>query len=323
MSLLLFLVDAFYSPGAGCYSNLPPAEPIHGTQVQQVMDAVAIDDDSNVLGMAVIGSSNGDSSDNGMWQYYRANYSDASIVLQNGVTTYQPEHLPWVNFPRSLSVPSALLLRPQDRVRFVPSPSYFWSNGSKPHIFVKAWDLSLWQPEKENGHPIEQSFHSIDTDPYSDAARSLASPVGRFSSATVLVSVSRLGCDAIINSRLVHNPCCICGGNGNGNGTSCEDGCVSDVLTSPAQSYDSCDVCGGHDDSCLGCDLVPFSESTLKECTVCLSEVSIPTSNLGSDQFWNMSHLVDCTGTCFGTAILDECDVCSDGTSEHDFNSDM
>ena len=287
------------------------------------MDAVATDDDSNVLGMAVIGSSNGDSGEGGLWQYYRANYSDASIVLQNGVNGYHPEIFPWVNFPGNLSETGALLLRPQDRVRFVPRPNYFWSNLSKPHIIVKAWDLSLWQPEQENGLPIEQGYHSIDTDPFSSTVPSLASPVGRFSSATVLVSVSRFGCDDIIGSGLIHNPCCICGENGNGNVLSCDNGCGSDVIASPDQSYDSCDVCGGRDDSCLGCDFVPFSESTSQECAVCLSEVSIPTSNLGSVQYWNVSHLTDCSGTCFGTAIPDQCGVCSGGTSGHDFNSDM
>ena len=287
------------------------------------MEAVAIDDDSNVLGIAVVGSSNGDSEESGMWQYYRSNYSEASIVLQNGVKTYHPERFPWVNFPRNLSETSALFLRPQDRLRFVPRPSYYWSNASKPHIIVKAWDLSLWQPEQENGRPIEHSYHSIDTDPFSSAVRALSTPVGRFSFATVLVSVSRFGCDDIINSKLVHNPCCVCGEMGNGNAMSCEDGCGSDVAGSPAQLYDSCDVCGGLDDSCLGCDFVPFSEATPQDCAVCLSEVYIPTSNLGSVQYWNMSHLVDCSGTCFGIAVPDECGVCSGGTSGHDFNSDM
>ena len=287
------------------------------------MTSVAMDDDSNVLGMAVIGSSNGPSEADGVWQYYRANYSDPSIVLQNGVTSYHPESFPWVNFPSSLSETEALLLRPQDRVRFVPKPNYFWNNSSKPHIEVKAWDLSLWQSQLENGRLFEQHFHSIDTDPFTTSVRSLVSPVGRFSTTTVIVSVGRIGCDDIIGSGLVHNPCCVCGENGNANASSCESRCGSQGAGSPAQSYDSCDVCGGDDDSCLGCDFVPFSEAAPQGCAVCLGEVSIPTSSLGEVQYWNMSHLIDCAGSCFGTAITDQCSVCSGGSSGHDYNSDM
>lgn len=318
-----FHVDAFYSPGAGCYDNSSAAKPLHGTQVQQVMMSVAMDDDSNVLGMAVIGSSNGASEADGVWQYYRANYSNPSVVLQSGVDIYHPVSFPWVNFPANLSETAALLLRPQDRVRFVPRPNYFWNNSSKPQIVVKAWDLSLWQPELENGRLIELGYHSIDTDPFSSAVRSLVSPVGRFSSPTVTVSVGRFGCDDVIGSGLVHNPCCVCGESGNGNVSTCEAGCGSDEARSPAQSYDSCDVCGGSDDSCLGCDFVPFSETAPQACTICFGEVSIPTSSLGSVQYWNVSHLTDCAGSCFGTAVPDRCSVCSGGASGHDYNTDM
>ena len=53
----------------------------------------------------------------------------------------------------------------------------------------------------------------------------------------MIVSVGRIGCDDIIGSGLVHNPCCVCGESGNANASS----------GLPAQSYDSRDVCGGND----------------------------------------------------------------------------
>ena len=31
----------------------------------------------------------------------------------------------------------------------------------------------------------------------------------------------------------------------------------------------------------------------------------------------------DCAGVCFGEAFLDDCDVCSGGTTEHEANSDQ
>jgi protocadherin Fat 4 len=303
-----FSKDTFYGPGSCCYGNRPEREQLHGTQVQQVSEAVATDDDSAVIGLAVVGLSNS-TPQLGVWQYYRSNYTDSSVVLIQSLTSYHPSEFPWVNFPTDLSDNSAFLLRPQDRVRFVPHPSYLWTNGSEePYFIAKVWDLSLWQQE---GEVPELHYHGIDTDPFSDSLRSRVFPTGRFSEGTVQLSVGRYGCDGILGSGKTHDDCCVCDGGG--------APCNISMDTTPV--HNNCSILNDITSS-LGCDFVPFSDSELQSCSECLSEISIPTPISSASQYWNESTLKDCNSTCHGSALVDSCGICSGGYSNHDYDSD-
>ena len=301
-------VDGFYGPGAGCYGDSPQPMEIQGTQVQQVMSVVATDDDSRVLGMAIIGQSVPYPLQ-GVWQYFRSNYTDWLA------DTYHPSLLPWANLPLQVSETAALLLRPQDYIRFVPRPDIFWGNNSNqlPHLLIKGWDLSLWQPQ--NGASAEIDFYYVNTDPYADDIRAKVNPIGRFTDGSIRLTVMRYGCDGEVGSGLIHDTCCVC----RGDGSSCS-GCSQ---TEEGLSYDACGECGGEGVGCLGCDLIPFSTSSESHCEACLSMVSVLTSNLNSSSgYWSQSNLVDCSGACYGSALIDECGVCSEGISGHSYNID-
>ena len=274
---------------------------------------VAIDDNSPVLGFAVVGISNGnhDNSVLGVWQYYRSNYTDSTVVLSLSTSIYHPSEVPWINLPSDVSENSAFLLRPQDRIRFVPHPSYLWSKSSPgaPYLLVKVWDMSLWQ---QGGEIPELHYYNVDVDPHSESLRSTVAPVGRFSEEIVKLTISRFGCDGISGSEQIHDECCVCGGGG----SPCR------VPTDAPVVYNNCTSL---DDitSSLSCDFVPFSDSILRACSECLSEISITTPILSSSEFWNSASLKDCHDTCYGTALVDNCDICSGGHSNHEYNSDQ
>ena len=248
--------------------------------------------EEETLGLAVVGAS---SSSRGVWQYQRGSW-------------LQPGSLgPWANFPpRQLTASGAFLLHGSDRVRFTPYPEYFWNDRSPPQIQVKLWDMS----SSYHLLPLtEQLAIHGNTDPTTDTLRSLHRPVGLFSDDTAVVVAARWGCDSVVNSGLVHDACCECGGTGGGC-RGCDDASNSNAL------FDSCNVCGGSSSSCLGCDLIPFSESVQGPCGECLSTVNMLQASV------NIS-VTDCNEDCYGTALLDDCGVCSSGNTNHVFNSDQ
>lgn len=260
--------------------------------------------------MAVVGmpSTNG-----GVWQYHRGNWT----AQEDMSSQYNPDSNIWLNFPSNISEENALLLHGNDRLRFLPHPNYYWSASLSPSIAVKAWDNSLGQFSDISSNPTEVSTMTVNTNPLVDTIQSLHRPTGLFGSAVVMVTAARYGCDGVMNSALVHDQCCVCGGGGE----SCE-GCDGTMGSNVGE--DACDVCGGAS-SCLGCDWIPFSGMEMGQCQVCLSQISIPTPDLmlPLNSRFSPSAFTDCRGDCHGNALLDDCSVCSGGRTSHDPNSDM
>ena len=211
--------------------------------------------------------------------------------------------------PASLSEQSGLLLHANDKIRYIPKPQYYW-NSNFPLLTVKAWDNSLGDVSSD-----EPSLTNINTDPYTDTIHSIHKPVGRFSDATAMIMASRFGCDGNINSGLEYDACCICGGSG----STC-NGC--DGIANSNKVLDGCGECGGTDSTCLGCDGIPFSFSSYGSCSEC---ISIIVNNTGSeiDNFFSSDSFKDCSNTCFGSALVDDCGVCSAGNTDHQYNEDM
>ena len=191
---------------------------------------------------------------------------------------------------------TSFLLKGNDSIRFIPKPNFYWSASTAPYITVKAWDVSTGSLELS-------SLANVNTNPYINTAQSISNSIGLFSTSLVNIIATRLGCDGVPNSAVVHDACCMCGGSGTG----CA-GC-DDVHGSNVQ-YDSCDVCGGLDDTCTGCDFVPLSTSVLGTCNECLSTGNVSIS------------FKDCSGTCFGASVSDDCEICSGGTTNHQYNTD-
>ena len=248
-------------------------------------------------------------SSQGVWQYHRGNW----LINENSSSTYNPNSSIWVNFPLAgISETSAFLLHGNDRLRFIPDPSYFWRNGSAniPSLRVKLWDGSLGTPSRSD----EVSRMNINTSPFEDTLQSLISLIGRFSDDIMTIQASRTGCDGVINSALTHDACCVCGGSGD----SCE-GC--DGMRASNARYNSCDQCSGQS-TCLGCDYIPFSGMESGQCSECISNTTIATGDLTSLFHYPSSTDQYCSSLCYGKALSDDCSVCSGSSTGHAFNSD-
>ena len=217
-----------------------------------------------------------------------------------------------MNFPPGILETQALLLHGNDRVRFLPRPGYFWSGTSIPSITVKAWDASVGSVEQ---HMKESSRMNINTDPFTDTQQSQYSPIGHFSTGTAIIRATRFGCDGVINSGMIHDACCMCGGSGAG----CA-GC--DGTTGSNKLYDACDTCGGSETACLGCDFVPSSSTVAGSCEECVSSVNTPTGSGLQETTYPVTSFQDCAGACFGVGLVDDCGVCSGGNTSHRYNSD-
>ena len=244
----------------------------------------------------------------GVWQYHRGNW----LTTENSSSAYNPNSSIWVNFPPAeISETSAFLLHGNDRMRFIPDPSYFWRDGSAniPTLRVKLWDGSLGTTPQLD----EVLRMNINTSPFEDTLRSLISPIGRFSDDIMTIQASRVGCNGVVNSALAHDACCVCGGGG--------DSCVGcDVRVTNAR-YDSCDRCSGQS-TCLGCDYIPFSGTESGPCSECVSNTTIATGDPASLFLYPSSMFQDCSALCYGKALTDNCSVCSGGSTNHAFNSD-
>ena len=310
---LLFCTDSTYGNGAGCPGDEP--QHYHGVHVNTLLSRYTSDGDDNFVGMAVVAM---DTTGNlGVWQYHRGNWS----CNENKSQEYDPLNNVWINFPSSgsvtLSDTRALLLHGNDRVRFLPHPDVYWggtSNYRTPSILVKVWDNSDFISIP--GNEIETM--SINTNPIEDTVQSLLYPRGLFSDDVLTIEAARFGCDGVVNSGVVHDGCCVCGGSG----ASCE-GC--DSVAGSNAIHDACDVCGGslESDSCSGCDFVPFSGTEPGQCSECISVISVPNLNALQQYTSLNTTFTDCDGQCYGTAVLDNCDVCSGGDTAHSPNSDL
>ena len=229
----------------------------------------------------------------GVWQYHRSNW-----YSQDG----DPTQFVWFNFPPDVSDTRALLLRDTDLIRFIPRPRYFWStaNGSAvPFIIAKAWDMSMGTISSE------LSLLNVNTNPNVDTLQSLTNPIGLFSVSAVTIVPTRYGCNGVQNSGVVHDACCVCGGNGS-QCPGCDGRLGSMIVT------DSCGVCNGDDSSCLGCDYVPFSGTGSTGCG-CVSGPVVG----------GVYNFTDCHGDCYGTTLVDSCGVCSGGNTGHLYNKEM
>ncbi len=287
---VLLYLGASYGPEGACQG--PTASEYHGDTAHSLAAAIGGDVEQTSLGLAVVERTD---SARGVWQYKRSNWLQSNSY--SGL---------WVNLPSNLSPTNAVLLHGSDTIRFLPYPEYFWNNRSTvvPNIRVKLWDMS----SSAHALPLTEALAiNVNTDPRVDTLQSLYRPIGLFSSNDVTVTAARIGCDGMVNSGLVHDACCVCGGTGMG----CA-GC--DGMEGSNTLYDSCNTCGGSS-SCLGCDLIPFSGTSRGLCSECISTVTI-------NSMPNIT-LLDCNGECYGTALLDDCGVCSGGNTSHAFNSDQ
>ena len=274
--------------------------------MSSLISQLSTDSDQDYLGMAVVGISA--SSQEGAWQYHRGNWSareETSIIEFSSAI--------WLNIPLNLSETSALLLHGSDRIRFLPVPDAYWNESQMPPpVRVKAWDMSVGDlPETP---PPEISLTNINTLSYIDTLQSLTHPIGLFSVSTATLKAARWGCDGNVNSGLVHDVCCICGGDG----SSCK-GC--DGTTGSNMARGACDKCGDNSE-CLGCDYIPFSNTQVGICGECISYASVPTAKATGDARLPLSAFTDCSGTCYGTALTDDCSVCSGGNTTHQYNID-
>ena len=250
----------------------------------------------------------------GAWQYYRGNRGNSDLSSE-----YNPTANIWVNFPPFLSDTRALLLHGNDRIRFIPKPDYFWTNSTAtdlvPSMQVKVWDNSVGGTDlTPSGGEI--SALNINTSPFEDTLQSLYNPRGRFTADVMTIVASRYGCDGVVNSGLVFDACCVCGGSGEG----CE-GC--DGVTGGNTLYDACNVCDGPNTQCLGCDFIPFSGTEPGPCSECITNITMPTGSNTTENTYPPSSFTDCNSDCHGTAIPDDCLVCSGGLTLHSFNTDM
>ena len=247
-------------------------------------------------------------SSQGVWQYHRGNW----LTNENLSSDYNPNSSIWVNFPPAqISETSSIIFHGNDRIRFVPDPSYFWRNTSTsiPSLRVKLWDMTFG-----NTTQLEEALATnINTSPFEDTLQSLVSPIGLFSDDVMTIQASRFGCDGIVNSAVTHDACCVCGGDG----SSC-DGC--DNLRENTR-YDSCDLCGGQS-ACLGCDYIPFSGTERGPCSECISSTTIATGDPAPILLYPNSTFQDCNSVCYGNGLTDDCEVCSGGNTGHTFNSD-
>ena len=278
----------------------------HGVHIDSFISQFAFDGDDDFLGVAVVAVS---TPSQGVWQYNRGNW----LVNEDLSSQYNPNSNIWINFPPSdvISETSSFLLHGNDRIRFTPNPSYFWQNSSTtntdvPSLRVKLWDLSVGNLTRLS----EASTLNINTSPFEDTLQSLTSPYSLFSDGIMTIEASRYGCDGVVNSALVHDTCCMCGGSG----AAC-DGC--DGVRGSNVQYDSCDQCGGRS-TCLGCDSIPFSGMESGPCSECISSISIETG----DSLYPTATFMDCSSRCYGDALIDSCGVCSGGNTGHVFNSD-
>ena len=209
-----------------------------------------------------------------------------------------------MSFPPNISDTRALLLHGNDRLRFMPKPGSFWEE-SPPLLKVKAWDGTLGEVGD-----AELSRMNINTNPLVDTLQSLHFPVGRFSDAVAHIHAMRYGCDGALNSGVVHDSCCVCGGKG----LTCS-GC--DSIPGSDKMYDSCYECAGQDTFCLGCDYVPFSSASSSVCDDCVFSVGDSDNKVGS---YYPAMLQDCDKQCFGSGLRDECGQCINDINN--YNSD-
>ena len=163
--LLLFCSDAAVGAGPSCSGSQQLTDSDNGTSVGALLNRTSIDLDGTLPGAAIVQSP---THPNGKWQYWsyhRNSKSGISLLssskqnqtsLPNALTERQSlldaaldaeisRHDVWYSFPPSLSITSAFLLHPLDRIRFVPNPEFYWPTGgsNEPQILLRAWDIRM------------------------------------------------------------------------------------------------------------------------------------------------------------------------------------
>lgn len=159
------ITDAFFGRGASCSVPQGLLQPNDGSLVGDITSSEASDADETPIGIAVIGIA---PTLLGVWQYLRRDLNsenfgspvpDASSphsdIRLSTATTSQllassrlmnvTRTDVWYTFPPSLSVRSAFLLHPRDRIRFSPKPDSYWTSQTvgAPTIQLKFWDTQL------------------------------------------------------------------------------------------------------------------------------------------------------------------------------------
>jgi hypothetical protein len=141
-------------------------------------------------------------------------------------------------------------------------------------------------------------------------------------------------CNGVCGGIALVDDCGVCGGDNES--LDCNGDCDGTAF------IDECGVCSagmsGHipndDKDCMD---VCFGEAIIDECDQCSSGTSEHEYNSDLDECGtcfgnNYSELcinsdscesMDCNGDCDGIAVMDDCSVCSEGNTEHTFNSDI
>ena len=101
---------------------------------------------------------------------------------------------------------------------------------------------------------------------------------------------------------------------------------VLETSAFPCQAYDSCDICGGDDSSCLDCKAIPNGPNRYDVCDVCGGNGSTCADcTLNGSSVYDCcdvcggdgSTCVDCRGICNGPNRYDRCDICG-GNGQND-----
>ena len=112
-------------------------------------------------------------------------------------------------------------------------------------------------------------------------------------------------CAGVPNGNNLEDMCGICD-------SDTSNDCIQDCegIWGGTAEYDECGICGGDNSSCTDCAGVPNGDNLGDMCGICDSD----TSN---------DCILDCHGDWGGTAIINECLVCSGGKTGIDINAGL
>ena len=151
----------------------------------------------------------------------------------------------------------------------------------------------------------------------------------KISSAPLVIKISNVDCNGVINGTAILDQCGICGGDNSTctdcagviNGTAIIDDCgicsggTTRIVPNSAKDCmgvcfgsamrDSCGICNGDNSACKDCNGVVNGTAFIDGCGIC--------SNGNTGHVANSD--MDCSGVCFGTAVPDVCGVCNGNNS--------
>ncbi len=127
-------------------------------------------------------------------------------------------------------------------------------------------------------------------------------------------SNSDMDCNGDCFGSAAVDDCGVCsGGNSNheaGSDIDCNGDCFGTAF------FDDCNVCSGGSSG-------HAANSDIDACNVCPDGSLGTGSNDPAPEGYDFGAGPDCSGECFGVAFIDDCGVCSAGSSDHEANSDM